>query len=252
MYMVIRSEDKYRRRAKARRNRVDWPVFRPSMMRLMADARARLVAAGLNKREIYVGDRGVAGLGKNYMTEASRLEGIATYTLHLRRYALRGLLSRLEEQSGTDRFLLEGPAKPAWGNGDGNDGGGVGRMPPPVGNALETARLLTLEQPQQQQPAWSSVGGDDGGWELQKSLLVSEFGEEERGFVDLMEKLIAIEAEVAKAVEISKAKDDKRGSQVIPGYADAHTPAKLEVPVKLAYSQQAEVEGKAHGVISRL
>ncbi|CAM9258645.1 unnamed protein product [Ectocarpus fasciculatus] len=90
MYMVIRSEDKYRRRAKARqehsrRNRVDWPVFRPSMMRLMADARARLVAAGLNKREIYVGDRGVAGLGKNYMTEASRLEGIATYTLHLRR-----------------------------------------------------------------------------------------------------------------------------------------------------------------------
>ncbi|CAB1104764.1 unnamed protein product [Ectocarpus sp. CCAP 1310/34] len=40
--------------------------------------------------------------------------------------------------------------------------------------------------------------------------------------------------------------------QVIPGYADAHTPAKLEVPVKLAYSQQAEVEGKAHGVISRL
>ncbi|CAB1104763.1 unnamed protein product [Ectocarpus sp. CCAP 1310/34] len=77
MYMVIRSEDK--------RNRVDWPVFRPSMMRLMADARARLVAAGLNKTEIYVGDRGVAGLGKNYMTEASRLEGIATYTLHLRR-----------------------------------------------------------------------------------------------------------------------------------------------------------------------
>ena len=42
------------------------------------------------------------------------------------------------------------------------------------------------------------------------------------------------------------------GSQVIPGYADAHTPAKLEVPVKLAYSQQAEVEGKARTVMSRL
>lgn len=40
--------------------------------------------------------------------------------------------------------------------------------------------------------------------------------------------------------------------QVIPGYADAHTPAKLEVPVKLAYSQQAEVEGRAHAVMSRL
>lgn len=68
-----------------RRNCVDWPVFRPSMMRLMVDARARLVAAGENKKEVYVGDRAVAGLGKNYMTEASRLEGIETYTLHLRR-----------------------------------------------------------------------------------------------------------------------------------------------------------------------
>ena len=55
------------------------------MVRLMVDARARLVAAGAAKKEIYVGDRAVAGLGKNYMTEASRLEGIATYTLHLRR-----------------------------------------------------------------------------------------------------------------------------------------------------------------------
>lgn len=43
-----------------------------------------------------------------------------------------------------------------------------------------------------------------------------------------------------------------RTAQVIPGYADAHTPAKLEVPVKLAYSQQAEVEGRAHAVMSRL
>lgn len=40
--------------------------------------------------------------------------------------------------------------------------------------------------------------------------------------------------------------------QVIPGYADTHTPAKLEVPVKLAYSQQAEVEGRAQAVMSRL
>lgn len=51
----------------------------------MADARKRLVDAGVDRKDVYVGDRAVAGLGKNYMTEASRLEGIATYTLHLRR-----------------------------------------------------------------------------------------------------------------------------------------------------------------------
>ena len=80
---------------------MDWPIFRPSTVRLMADARARLVAAGggkeeiyvgdhdvedVGKKEIYVGDRDVAGLGKNFMTEGSRREGIAAYTLHLRRW----------------------------------------------------------------------------------------------------------------------------------------------------------------------
>lgn len=65
---------------------MDWPIFRPSTVRLMADARARLVAAAACKtKEIYVGDRDIMGLGKNYMTEASRIEGIAAYTLHLRR-----------------------------------------------------------------------------------------------------------------------------------------------------------------------
>ncbi|CAM9609889.1 unnamed protein product [Laminaria digitata] len=251
MYMVIRNEDKYRRRAKARRNCVDWPVFRPSMMRLMADARARLVAAGVNKKEVYVGDRAVAGLGKNYMTEASRLEGIETYTLHLRRYALRGLLARLEESGqATNRFSLDGPSN-TWGG----DGGGVARMPPPAGNALETASLLTLQGSPPPLGAGVGRGGlglEDGAWELQRKLLMAEYGEGERGVIGLLEKLIVIEAQVAKAVETSKAKDDKRGSQVIPGYADAHTPAKLEAPVVLAYAQQAEVEGKAHVAMSRL
>lgn len=78
-------------------------------------------------------------------------------------------------------------------------------MPPPAGNALETVRLLTLEQQQQCQQRGLSAsfgaasgergpvaGEEDDGWELQKSLLLSEYGEGERGVVDLMEKLIAV------------------------------------------------------------
>lgn len=65
---------------------MDWAVFRLSIMRLMADARARLVAAGVaDKRAVYIGDRAIPGLGKNYMTEQSRIDGIAAYTLHLHR-----------------------------------------------------------------------------------------------------------------------------------------------------------------------
>lgn len=54
-------------------------------MKLVAGARARLVAAASAKKDIYLGDRDIAGLGKNYMTEAARLTGVASYTLHLRR-----------------------------------------------------------------------------------------------------------------------------------------------------------------------
>lgn len=107
-------------------------------------------------------------------------------------------------QPGTDRFSLEGPSNP-WGNGDGSDvGGGVGRMPPPGCNALETVRLLTLKEQQRRGLSVStgaatpgsggpgSAGRDDDGWEFQKSLLLSEYGEGERGVVDLMEKLITV------------------------------------------------------------
>ncbi|CAN0134274.1 unnamed protein product [Ascophyllum nodosum] len=266
MYTIVRNEDKYRRRAKARRNRVDWPIFRPSTVRLMADARARLVAAGggkeeiyvgdhdvedVGKKEIYVGDRDVAGLGKNFMTEGSRREGIAAYTLHLRRYALRGLLSRLEA-SGPPLslpFLLASFSSMGDCEKEKSQGG-AGRMPPPVENALETARLLTLVE------SWSpSLGPADTEseeWELQQSLLETEYGGSDRSVKSLMEELISIEAQVAKAVETSKAKDDRRGAQVIPGYADAHTPAKLEKPVELAYAQRAEIERTVQVVMSHL
>lgn len=77
-------------------------------------------------------------------------------------------------------------------------------MPPPGMGALETVRLLTLKQQQQRGSSASpgvatpgsggrgAAGEEDDGWELQKSLLLSEYGEGERGVVDLMEKLIAV------------------------------------------------------------
>lgn len=118
-------------------------------------------------------------------------------SLRLRRYALRGLLARLEESGqATNRFSLDGPSTP-WGG----DGGGVGRMPPPAGNALETASLLTLQRSPPSGDAGGGRGGgagrgglgvEDGAWELQRKLLMTEYGEGERGVVGLLEKLIAV------------------------------------------------------------
>lgn len=96
-------------------------------------------------------------------------------------------------------------------------------MPPPEGSALETAGLLALEREDSSPTAPGADGGataagagataatghgpgglaaggagDDGddGWELQKSLLLSEYREGERGMADLMENLIAVIEEI--------------------------------------------------------
>ena len=115
---------------------------------------------------------------------------------YLRRYALRGLLARLEESGqATNRFSLDGPSN-TWGG----DGGGVTRMPPPAGNALETASLLTLQGSPPPDAGGGRGGGagrgglgvEDGAWELQRQLLMTEYGEGERGVVGLLEKLIAV------------------------------------------------------------
>ncbi len=39
-------------------------------------------------------DREIAGLGKNYMTEAARIKGIEVYTRYIRLYALQRLARR--------------------------------------------------------------------------------------------------------------------------------------------------------------
>lgn len=75
-------------------------------------------------------------------------------------------------------------------------------MPPPAGNALETASLLTLQgSPAPDGGGGGGRGGDaghgglgmeDGAWELQRKLLMTEYGEGERGVVGLLEKLIAV------------------------------------------------------------
>lgn len=68
-------------------------------------------------------------------------------------------------------------------------------MPPPAGNALETASLLTLQGSPPPLGAGAGRGGlgvEDGAWELQRKLLMAEYGEGERGVIGLLEKLIVV------------------------------------------------------------
>lgn len=71
-------------------------------------------------------------------------------------------------------------------------------MPPPAGNALETSRLLALESSASFGRTADVRGGaeDDGAWELQRRLLLAEYGEEERDVSHLLVKLVAVRRKV--------------------------------------------------------
>ena len=57
------------------------------------------------------------------------------------------------------------------------------------------------------------------------------------GFAQRMARLVEIERENARLVEDSKQKDDERGGRIIPGYADAHTPAANDAVVRSAWER---------------
>jgi hypothetical protein len=95
IYMVKRNEGKYRKRNKARRSEFDFEVFRPEIVDRMINARERLRHP--HTAQTLYSEKEIPGLGKNVMTESSRMKGIEAYDFHIRHYALCGLKRRIEE-----------------------------------------------------------------------------------------------------------------------------------------------------------
>lgn len=108
IYSVRRNERKYAIRDKASRNKIGFEIFRPEIVEMMVKARAALqkVDASLTpgraalhrggplidvaRRPVYT-DKDIPGLGKNFLKETARLQGIEAYTFYIRLYALKGL-----------------------------------------------------------------------------------------------------------------------------------------------------------------
>jgi hypothetical protein len=94
IYMVRRNEGKYKKRNKARRSGFIFEVFRPDIIDIMRAARNALRKAGYTT-EVYT-DRDIAGLGKNFMTEESRKQGITAYDFFIEYYALKRLAEKVD------------------------------------------------------------------------------------------------------------------------------------------------------------
>jgi hypothetical protein len=176
IFAVKRNEGKYAARNKAKRSKIEFEVLRPEIVDLMIEARRRLQA--VSGKDIY-SDKDVPGLGKNYMSEAARKNGIEAYTFYLKVYALNGLKRALAKNPKTDL----------------------------------------------------AASSDDARWEHERQVLISEFpGDPDAK--KLLQELLTMEETIAKDVESSKAKDDKRGARIIADYDEAHAPASADSFVK--------------------
>ncbi|OQS03139.1 hypothetical protein THRCLA_04552 [Thraustotheca clavata] len=207
VFTVLRNMDKFEKRNKAKRTVVEHEIFRPEIIRMMEVALTRLTEAGnkstsiqLGKQKIYT-DKQVPGLGKNYMTESSRVAGIEAYNYFIRFYALNGFW----------RTLRQGPL--------------------PVDAVLHAPTTC---------PRWSHERG---------LLLAST---PTASGADLLRELVAAYKTIAKKAETGKARDDKRGQQIIPDYNHVHKKASEERIVIDAKRRAVDIEKAVATYLPRL
>lgn len=233
VYMIIRNETKFAKRGgKSKRLTVGHQIFRPSIVELMRTSRDVLQQLGGGDTDMYT-SRQLPGLGKNYMSEASRVEAVETYARFIKRYGLYGLLAKARQVSDSSD---------GWGGGD------------------QTLRAFIDKH------SVSEVGADMGTWDYcytgvvtrsgaasrapsfwahQSLVLVEEFGEAavaKRSVESFLQDLVQGEERLASDTLKSKSKDNKRGEATIAGYNQAHgLPQDVDAVVKQAISTAAEI-----------
>ncbi|KAG5184927.1 hypothetical protein JKP88DRAFT_198541 [Tribonema minus] len=256
MYSIVRNAAKYRSRSRALHTRVGWDIFRRSTVQLMVHARDAANGGGdtaVPKDHAYVGDAQMAGLGKNIMTEADRRKGEAAYTMHIRRYALTGLLRWLEGRIAARAAAAAGDA-----GANADAAAPPLQLPPPTTMLLHVSRELPQPPPTgeaQLSTIFEQALGEEDEWDFQRAVLGYEFGaamETWEGIKGVLLELKAAAAAVAAAVAASKGRDDKRGAQVIPGYMNAHMSAADDPVVLNAKAGSADVARRVEVVRAQL
>eukprot|EP01012_Entosiphon_sulcatum_P006090 TRINITY_DN12840_c0_g1_i1.p1 TRINITY_DN12840_c0_g1~~TRINITY_DN12840_c0_g1_i1.p1 ORF type:complete len:651 (-),score=96.14 TRINITY_DN12840_c0_g1_i1:31-1983(-) len=78
---------------------------------------------------------------------------------------------------------------------------------------------------------------------------IANFVMPDESFEERMKELEAVEHANARIVEDSKAQDDRRGAEIIPGYADAHTSAAEDPVVKAAWERARRTTARIAAVL---
>lgn len=251
-YTIARSEVKFanRRMAKYHDFYTGWKILRASVMDMMSDARDKLVVAGQSTAQlagnaskqkiVYRTDKAVIGLGANQLTEQGRLIGIKAYTSALQRYALRGLLDRMVA------YVKEHKSSAMLSSNEALRHVGLEGV-----DITSLATDIAISKPIVNWPVlpWNekSHANIDALWSHQHTVLLNELpsiitidkNTTSNILSVLLRKCIELEDDHAKRVYDSKSRDDVRGADTIPGYANVHVAAEKD-PVVLMTKRDAE------------
>jgi len=241
-YTIARSEVKFANRRTAKRHDfyTGWKILRVGVMDMLVDARDALLFPKVPLAKVFKGEKAIAGLGANQLTEKGRQIGIQAYTDAIQRYALRGLLQRLVDLCNRQKGLTLVDALRHVGL-----NGGVNTSQS-KGLALATSKAKSsVDWPTL---PWNEASHTDleALWKHQHSILMKEIpsivrnGNGNDTLSQLLQKCITLEDDHATRVYKSKSRDDVRGASTVPGYKDVHIAAEKD-SVVLAAKEEADM-----------
>lgn len=253
-YTVLRSENKFKKRRKAKRHDfyTGWKIIRPGVIDACWNARQSLLQLGSGDGQnftstVVYSKSDILALGENLMTARGRKVGIESYTNVIQRYALHGLFEEM------NRILSEGH------------------------NMEEKIRkVCTLWQPKHfeysqtpTQKSWPTMPWKEKYYndsektiEHQLSTLAREMPSligsngAHMTQVEILQTLLKIamnlEIDFFRRVKKSKARDDKRGSEIIPDYNNSHVLAPQDPVIKMAEEDTKEMVVKCNEILAIL
>ena len=116
VYGIFRNQYKYRDRLKGLSDGIDHEIFRPEIVNMMISARTRLHEIK-DKKNLYF-DSDIKGIGKNFITDQSRLDAIETYTFFIKFYALKEFIdaanSLAEQNKSIHSLFNDNTDMPEW------------------------------------------------------------------------------------------------------------------------------------------
>ncbi|KAG7340265.1 protein of unknown function DUF4864 containing protein [Nitzschia inconspicua] len=269
LYTIVRNDDKYATRRKAKRHAyyTGWKIVRPATVQQCRRAR-RALQQSLEKvsteptttttTTTISSITDVEGIGTNLiLTERGRDIGIEAYTNCIQRYALKGLLdwttATVEDVDPSDfsNAVQEEFREKRNNNNDNNN------------KTYDRFDDVLRDDPSVEWPSfpWEEEELDIETpmkeWDYQRYLLLEEFPLNRSDDVmtwitTLLEQCVHMEQEFARRVAKSKARDDVKGTETIPGYAESHVPSEQDPVVVKTRAAANEVDNSVQTILSRV